>query len=60
MNDSKSPDTVKEEGDRPSGDILGECEGYTSEEERAVLRKIDMVILPFVRYHNPSSSQVAD
>lgn len=53
MNDSKSPDFVKEEGDRPSGDILGECETYTSEEEKAVLRKIDMVILPFVRYHKP-------
>lgn len=54
MNDFKSPDTVKEEGDQSSGDIVGEYETYTPEEEKAVLRKIDMVILPFVRYLKPS------
>jgi hypothetical protein len=60
MNDYKSPDSVKEEGDRPSGDIVGECETYTPEEEKAVLRKIDMVILPFVRCLGHFFNPVAD
>ena len=53
MSDSKSPGSVKEAGDRPSRDVVGECETYTPEEEKTVLRKIDMVILPFVRNLDP-------
>jgi hypothetical protein len=34
--------------DRTDGEMLELSGGYTVEEERAVLRKIDMVILPFV------------
>lgn len=32
-------------------DIIAVSDGYTAEEEKAVLRKIDMVILPFVSFH---------
>jgi hypothetical protein len=35
--------------DRTDGEMLELSGGYTVEEEKAVLRKIDMVILPFVR-----------
>ncbi|KAJ5946833.1 hypothetical protein N7454_003672 [Penicillium verhagenii] len=48
MNDSKITGIIKDEDHQSSGDILGECETYTPEEEKAVLRKIDMVILPFM------------
>lgn len=34
--------------DRMSGEMLELRGDYTAEEEKAVLRKIDMVILPFV------------
>jgi hypothetical protein len=35
------------------GEIIGMCDQFTPEEEKAVLRKIDMVILPFVRADHP-------
>jgi hypothetical protein len=37
-----------DDADRTDGEMLELSGGYTVEEERAVLRKIDMVILPFV------------
>lgn len=54
MDSSKEHDSFKDEAHRTSGEIIGVCEGYegyTVEEEKAVLRKIDMVILPFVSIH---------
>ena len=51
MDSSKERKSFKDEAGRLSGEIVGVCEGYegyTAEEEKAVLRKIDMVILPFV------------
>ena len=49
MTGHKSPSSVKDEDCGLSGDVVGSCETYTLEEEKAILRKIDMVILPFVR-----------
>lgn len=54
MNDFKDPQSVKDEDRRPSADIVGVYEEYalySPEEEKRVLRKIDMMILPFVRLH---------
>lgn len=51
MDSGKEQTSLKHEAARTSGEIVGVCEGhegYTAEEEKAVLRKIDMVILPFV------------
>ncbi|KAJ5123146.1 hypothetical protein N7448_009243 [Penicillium atrosanguineum] len=51
MDSSKEHESFKNEAQRTSGEIIGVCEGYagyTAEEEKAVLRKIDMVILPFM------------
>jgi hypothetical protein len=51
MDSSKEQKSFKDEAHRMSGEIVGVCEGYEGysvEEEKAVLRKIDMVILPFV------------
>lgn len=51
MDSSKEQEPFKDEAARTSGESVGVCEGYegyTAEEEKAVLRKIDMVILPFV------------
>lgn len=51
MDSSKEQKSFKDEAARTSGEMAGVCEGYegyTAEEEKAVLRKIDMVILPFV------------
>lgn len=45
MDDSKKPAPEKDGGQSLNGDMM---ETYTPEEEKAVLRKIDMVILPFV------------
>lgn len=49
MADSKNSDSMNKEENRFNGEITGICEQYTAEEEKAVLRKIDTVILPFVR-----------
>jgi hypothetical protein len=49
MADSKTSDSTKKEDPQMDGEILGLCDQYTPEEEKAVLRKIDRVILPFVR-----------
>lgn len=49
--ESKPPASVNDESQYrqvKSGDVLEMDEPYTPEEERAVLRKIDTVILPFV------------
>ena len=43
----ESPES-SDNADRTDGEILELSGGYTVEEERAVLRKFDMVILPFV------------
>ncbi|KAJ5670519.1 uncharacterized protein N7477_005882 [Penicillium maclennaniae] len=51
MESSKANDLFMAEENREGGEVMGVCEGYegyTAEEEKAVLRKIDMVILPFV------------
>lgn len=49
MASSKNPSPSKKEDHQIDGEIIGMCDQYTPEEEKAVLRKIDMVILPFVR-----------
>jgi hypothetical protein len=49
MADSKNSDSMNKEENQLNGEITGICEQYTEEEEKAVLRKIDTVILPFVR-----------
>jgi len=41
----------KDDGICGNSDIIAVSDGYTAEEEKAVLRKIDMVILPFVSRH---------
>jgi hypothetical protein len=41
----------KEDVFRRDSDIVAISDTYTAEEEKAVLRKIDMVILPFVSSH---------
>lgn len=54
MDISKEHDSFKDEAHRTSGEVVGVCEGYegyTAEEEKTVLRKIDMVIMPFVGVH---------
>lgn len=38
----------KDDGPCRDSDIVAVSDTYTTEEEKAVLRKIDMVILPFV------------
>ncbi|KAJ5098284.1 MFS general substrate transporter [Penicillium argentinense] len=48
MDSSEDKGSVTDDGPRSSGDVVGVSEGYTAEEEKAVLRKIDMVILPFM------------
>lgn len=45
---SKSPMPADDEHEKPDSEVMGTCESYTPEEEKAVLRKIDMVVLPFV------------
>lgn len=53
MNDFKDPQSPKDEYSRPSGEVVAVCEEYsfyTPEEEKRVLRKIDMMILPFVGF----------
>lgn len=47
--ESKPPPSVNDDEQEERGEIIELNEEYTAEEERAVLRKIDMVILPFVR-----------
>jgi hypothetical protein len=37
--------------------VNGIVETYTEEEERALVRKLDMVILPFVRAPNPGQTE---
>lgn len=37
--------------------VNGIVETYTEEEERALVRKLDMVILPFVRDSNPGQTE---
>lgn len=49
---SKDMDTV--------GTVVDANESYTPEEEKAVLRKIDLMILPAVRLAPPSSISLAD
>lgn len=49
MKPPKDREKVKDEGHRSSEEIIATSNGYNPEEEKAVLRKIDMVILPFVR-----------
>lgn len=44
----------KDDALRRDSDIVAVSDGYTVEEEKAVLRKIDMVILPFVSFYLPS------
>lgn len=41
----------KDDGICGNSDIIAVSDGYTAEEEKAVLRKIDMVILPFVSFY---------
>ncbi|KAJ5900941.1 MFS general substrate transporter [Penicillium subrubescens] len=48
MASSKNSSPSKKEDPRIDGEIIGMCDQYTPEEEKAVLRKIDMVILPFM------------
>lgn len=48
MAGSKNSDSTKEDP-QMDGEIIGICDQYTPEEEKAVLHKIDRVILPFVR-----------
>ncbi|OOQ90919.1 putative pantothenate transporter [Penicillium brasilianum] len=48
MAGSKTSDSTKKEDPPMDGEILGLCDQYTPEEEKAVLRKIDRVILPFM------------
>lgn len=47
---------------RRDSDIVAVSDGYTAEEEKAVLRKIDMVILPFVSFYTlpPACGKVTD
>jgi hypothetical protein len=40
----------KDDALRRDSDIVAVSDGYTVEEEKAVLRKIDMVVLPFVSF----------
>lgn len=54
MDESKKPAPEKDGGQSLNGDMM---EAYTPEEEKAVLRKIDMVILPFVSFP-PDSSEL--
>ncbi|KAJ5370979.1 uncharacterized protein N7496_007071 [Penicillium cataractarum] len=48
MAGSKNSDSTKKEDPQKDGEIIGICDQYTLEEEKAVLRKIDRVILPFM------------
>lgn len=48
MEETKVP-VSNDDGQHAAGEILDFSEGYNPAEEKAVLRKIDMVILPFVR-----------
>jgi hypothetical protein len=48
MASSKNSSPSKKEDPQIDGEIIGMCDQFTAEEEKAVLRKIDMVILPFV------------
>ncbi|KAJ6036782.1 hypothetical protein N7540_001061 [Penicillium herquei] len=48
MIDVKDPASDKDEVQSISGQNVGDLETYTAEEEKAVVRKIDMVILPFM------------
>ncbi|KAJ5690418.1 hypothetical protein N7462_004810 [Penicillium macrosclerotiorum] len=48
MDSLKDPGPAKDEDHQSNGEIIGILEGYTPEEEKAVVRKIDMVILPFM------------
>jgi len=51
MEETKAP-VSNDNGHQAAGEILDFGEGYTPAEGKAVLRKIDMVILPFVRTQN--------
>lgn len=46
--DTISKDVVSHGSDHSKGEMVELPSPYTPEEEKAVLRKIDMVILPFV------------
>lgn len=51
--ESKPPPSVNDDSrtvdQEKTGDVVEMNDGYTREEEKAVLRKIDMTILPLVR-----------
>ena len=51
MEETKAP-LPNDDGKQAAGAILDFSDGYTPAEEKAVLRKIDMVIMPFVRDPN--------
>lgn len=55
--DTINKDVASNESDHSKGELVELPSSYTPEEEKAVLRKIDMVILPFVR--NPHRSSEA-
>ena len=48
MTDFKSSAQIKDESDKLSAEVMGSSETFTLEDEKKVLRKIDLVILPFV------------
>lgn len=48
MASPKVSESMNKEDSQMSREIIGICDRYTAEEEKALLRKIDMVILPFV------------
>lgn len=57
MEETKSP-VSNDDGQNAAGEILDFSEGYTPAEEKTVLRKIDMVILPFVRAQNKAFCKI--
>ena len=48
MDNLKKNVATSDKADQMSGEMFEIRGSYTAEEEKAVLRKIDMVILPFV------------
>lgn len=46
---SLEPDSISHPVAEKTGDVIDLDETYSAEEERAVLRKIDLTILPMVR-----------
>lgn len=49
MDNLKKHATSSDNADQASGEVLDLHGSYTKEEEKAVLRKIDLVVLPLVR-----------